>query len=223
MIAIFNGVLWILSTIVYPETYAPVLLKQRAATLSKMTGKVYISKIEVGRPPKTINEQFKIALSRPWILLFKEPIVLITSIYMAIVYGTLYLCFAAFPIVFQQGRGWSPGVGGLAFIGMAVGMGVTTVLSILDNKRYDRVAAANGGVAPPEARLPPTLLGCVLLPIGMFWFAWTNGPEIHWAVPIVGSGFFGVGMVLVFLSLMNYMIDSCEYICSPEPGKGLLC
>jgi hypothetical protein len=30
---------------------------------------------------------------------------------------TLYLLFAAFPIVYEQERGWSVGVGGLAFIG----------------------------------------------------------------------------------------------------------
>lgn len=30
---------------------------------------------------------------------------------------TLYLLFAAFPIVFQVHRGWSEGVGGLAFLG----------------------------------------------------------------------------------------------------------
>jgi len=29
-------------------------------------------------------------------------------------------------------------------------------------------------------------------------------------VPIIGSGVFGCGIVLVFLSLMNYLIDSCK-------------
>jgi hypothetical protein len=32
-------------------------------------------------------------------------------------YRTLYLLFAAFPIVFQLHRGWSEGIGGLAFLG----------------------------------------------------------------------------------------------------------
>lgn len=211
MITIFNGVLWIISTISYPETYSPVLLQQRAKTLSKKTGKVYISKLDVGQPKTSAATKFKTALLRPWVLLFMEPIVLLTSIYMAIVYGTLYLCFAAFPIVFQQGRGWSPGIGGLAFVGLSVGMAISTFGSILDNKRYARVAAAHGGAAPPEARLPPGLLGSILIPVGMFWFAWTNGSNVHWIVPIIGSGVFGAGIVLVFLSLMTYLIDSCKF------------
>ncbi|XXH04415.1 hypothetical protein Hte_010829 [Hypoxylon texense] len=80
--------------------------------------------------------------------------------------------------------------------------------SIYDNSRYAKVSAAHGGHAPPEARLPPALIGSVLLPIGLFWFAWTNGPNIHWIVCIIASAFFAAGLVLVFLSLMNYLIDS---------------
>lgn len=40
------------------------------------------------------KELFKTSLSRPWKLLFLEPIVLLLSLYMAIVYGTLYMLFA---------------------------------------------------------------------------------------------------------------------------------
>jgi hypothetical protein len=48
--------------------------------------------------------------------------------------GTLYLCFAAFPIVFQEYRGWSEGVGGLSFLGVAVGMMVGVSYAIWDNQ-----------------------------------------------------------------------------------------
>lgn len=209
--AIFTGVVWIVNSLLIPETYAPYQLRRRAVALSKATGKVYIAKMDAGRPHTSVATQFKVALLRPWILLFKEPIVLLTSIYMAIIYGTLYLCFAAFPIVFQQGRGWSPGKGGLAFIGIAVGMVFAVTGSIMDQKRYMRVAAAAGGHAPPEARLPPTLVGSILIPVGLFWFAWSNGSDVHWIVCIMGSAVFSAGLVVVFLSLMNYLIDSCKF------------
>ncbi|KAI1021611.1 hypothetical protein LB504_012822 [Fusarium proliferatum] len=208
MTSIFTGVVWIVNSLVIPETYGPYLLRRRAAVLSKRSGKVYISKTDVGRPRTTIATQFKTAILRPWVLLIKEPIVLLTSLYMAIIYGTLYLCFAAFPIVFQQGRGWSPGIGGLAFTGIAVGMLFAVTGTILDNKRYARAAEAAGGHAPPEARLPPSLVGSILIPAGLFWFAWTNGKDVHWTVSIIGSAFFACGLVSVFLSLLNYLIDS---------------
>ena len=207
LMAIFTGVLWAVCSLYVPETYAPVLLRRRAAKLSELTGKSYISKMDLSITASKA-EQIKTTLLRPWVLLFREPIVFLTAIYLAIIYGTLYLLFAAFPIVFQQGRGWSPGIGGLAFVGVAIGMMFAVGYSMFDNRRYGRVAAAHGGMAPPEARLPPAIIGSVLLPIGLFWFAWTNSPSIHWAVPITASAFFAAGLVSVFLSLLTYMIDS---------------
>ncbi|KAK4106492.1 MFS general substrate transporter [Parathielavia hyrcaniae] len=207
LMAILTGILWIVCSLFVPETYAPVILRRRAAQLSKITSKAYVSKMDLSITT-TKAEQIKTTLLRPWVLLFSEPIVFLTAIYIAIIYGTLYFLFAAFPIVFQQQRGWSAGIGGLAFIGVAVSMLFAVAIAMVDNKRYLRVAAASpGGRAPPEARLPPAILGSVLLPVGLFWFAWTNGAETHWAVPVTASAVFATGLVGVFLSLLTYLVD----------------
>jgi MFS family permease len=166
VMAIFTGVLWIFGSLFVPETYAPVILRRRAAELSKRTGHVYISIMEKQQGRTTVKDAFKKALARPWQLLFLEPIVLLISIYMAILYGTLYMLFGAFPIVYQQNRGWSQGIGGLAFLGVAVGMLIGVSYSIWDNKRYEKVEQEHGGEAPPESRLPPGMVGAVALPIG---------------------------------------------------------
>ena len=208
IIAIFTGALWMGGMIVVPETYAPVLLKCRAAKLSGMTGKVYVSKMEHDKGKQRLVAVYKTALSRPWVLLIREPIVLLLSIYTALVYGTLYLTFAAFPIVYQQARHWSQGIGGLAFVGVAVGMVLGIMLTVYDNQRYNRAAAKNGGAAPPEERLPPTMVGAIVLPVGLFIFAWTNYPRIHWIVSLIFSGALGFGNVMLFLSVSNYLIDT---------------
>lgn len=208
VMAIFTGVLWLIGCFLLPETYAPTILRKRAAELSRRTGKVYKSRGDVDQGPTTFGQVFKTSLSRPWILLFREPIVFLISIYMAIIYGTLYMLFGAFPIVYQQNRGWSPGIGGLAFIGVAVGMIIAVIYSIWDNKRYAKLSDEHKGFAPPEARLPPTMLGGAAVPIGLFWFAWTNYPSIHWIVSILAGVPFGFGMVLIFLGMMNYLIDA---------------
>lgn len=207
-LAIFSGVLWILATLMVPETYAPVLLRKRAAKLSAMTGKHYISLTDHKRGKVTLGTALKTALLRPWILLFKEPIVLLLSIYMAIIYGTLYMLFAAFPIVYQKNRGWNSGIGGLSFLGIMVGMLLAIGYTIPANKRYVKIEKEHGGFAPPEARLTSAMIGSVALPIGLFWFAWTNSPSVHWMVSIAAGVPFGFGMVLVFLSVMNYLIDA---------------
>lgn len=208
VMALFTGALWLFGTLVVPETYSPVILRRRATKLSKITGKNYISILETRQGKTTAKGAFQKSLARPWALLFLEPIVLLISIYMAILYGTLYMLFGAFPIVFQQARGWSEGISGLAFLGVAVGMFIGVGYSVWDNSRYMRVEDEHDGEAPPETRLPPAIVGSVALPIGMFWFAWTNYPSIHWIVCIIGTAPFGFAIVLVFLSCMNYLIDS---------------
>ncbi|RMZ79745.1 hypothetical protein DV738_g3275, partial [Chaetothyriales sp. CBS 135597] len=165
VMAIFTGVLLIIGALTIPETYGPTILAQRAKVMSKKTGQKYISIMEKRQGKLTAKAAFSKALSRPWVLLFIEPIVLILSIYSAIIYGTLYMLFTAFPIVFQQYRGWSQGIGGLAFCGVAVGILFAVVYNILDNKRYVRIQQSSGGEAPPEARLPPAILASFCIPI----------------------------------------------------------
>jgi multidrug resistance protein len=202
--AIFIGIVWALGSFVVPETYGPVLLHKKATYLSHKTGQVYTSVLEIKAGDVEFSEVFSKALKRPWLLLFGEPIVLIASMYMAILYGTIYMFMGAFPIVYEQARGWSAGNGGLAFLGLAVGMLVGMVYTIVDNNRYKNL----GKTATPESRLPPCMVGAIALPVGMFAFAWTNSPSIHWSASIILSSPFGFGSVLVFMSCLNYLLDA---------------
>lgn len=208
LMTMLAAALWIIGSLLVPETYAPVLLRKRAIELSKRTGKVYKTRIDVEKGEISARKVLSIALVRPWLLLFMEPIVLVLSIWLGIVYGTLYLLFGAFPVVFQVERGWSQGVGGLAFLGVAVGMVAAIAMGGFWQKRYNATAAKNGGVAPPEARLPPTMIGGIAIPIGMFWFAWTSYPSVHFMAPIAAGVPFGFGLTLIFLGITNYLIDA---------------
>lgn len=202
VMTIFSGVVWIFVSLAVPETYSPVLLRRRAAELSRITGQVYSSKAEAktGQKAASLKNALYTNFSRPWILLFREPIVFLLSFYMAVIYGTLYMLFGAYPIVYQQYRGWSAGVAGLPFIGVAIGMLASVAYNIwIDNPRYLRLLDENNGSAPPEARLPPGLVGAVALPVGLFIFAWTNGPSLPWAPSVIAGAPFGFAMVLVFL------------------------
>lgn len=222
VLTIYAGALTILGILVVPETYAPVLLRERAKLLTKVTGKTFMTKMDMDNP-LDFHKMIRKSLVLPWALLFREPIVLLltvrlafrvyklssltfqTQIYTAVVYGTLYLCFAAYPIVFQKGHGWNAGVGGLAFMGILVGIFVGVAIIIYDNKRYTRIHRETGGFAPPETRLPPVILGGVIAIVGLAWFAATTSPGVHWIVPILAGVPFGAGFLLIFMSCMNYL------------------
>ena len=123
-------------------------------------------------------------------------------------FDSLYLFFAAMPIVFDKGRGWSEGMTGLAFLGILIGILLSAVATFPMYYRYRRRALSTVGRVPPEARLLDTFVGAILLPLGLFWFAWTNSPSIHWIVPIAAGIPFGYGMITVFLPILNYLIDA---------------
>lgn len=84
---------------------------------------------------------------------------------LAIIYATLYMCFGAFPIVFEEVRGWSSGVSGLAFLGVVVGFMLAVLWTIfVENPRYSKLLEEEGGWVPPEQRLVPAMIGGLALP-----------------------------------------------------------
>ena len=208
LLVAFSGTLLVTMYAFLPETYAPALLRQRAQTLSKVTGHVYCSKLDIEQEKIPLDRKLRVALSRPWMLLFREPIVLLMSLYLAIIYGTLFMLFAAYPIVFQLVRGWDEGTTGLAFIGVMVGILCATLHGIPMYQRYKKKSLQSKAHLPPETRLSDGFLGAITLPVGLFMFAWTNSPSTHWLVPVAAGVPFGFGMLTVFLAVLNYLVDA---------------
>lgn len=93
IMAISSCVLLAVYFFTVPETFAPVILQHRAKALSASTGDVYKSQLAIKQGEKTLSQVLKISLSRPWILLVREPIVTVLAIYQALIYATLYLSF----------------------------------------------------------------------------------------------------------------------------------
>jgi hypothetical protein len=132
------------------------------------------------------------------------------DIYIALVYGVLYLCFVAYPIAFQATRGWSPGFTGLSFTGIGVG----TLLAIAAEPLFRKVIHTHAkdpktNTVPPEAMASIVVFGATLLAIGQLWFAWTcTPPHAHWIVPILAGLPFGAGNACVFIYASNYIARS---------------
>jgi hypothetical protein len=78
LVAILSGLLTLVGALVSPETYAPVLLQRRARLLSEYTGQIY--RYKGAKREIQASQLFKTALSKPWKLLFREPIVMLLSL-----------------------------------------------------------------------------------------------------------------------------------------------
>ena len=190
------------------ESYPPVVLVSKAAELRRRTKNwgIHAKQEEV---EVDFRELITKNFTRPLRLLATEPVVLLVTIYMSFIYGLLYCFLSAYPIVFQGTYKMNPGVGGLPFFGMVVGLLGASGYIIFTSTAYNKKLAANGGMPVPEWRLPPVIIGGVLFAIGLFWFGWTGWtPSIPWIVPTLSGLFTGFGLLAIFIQLFNYIIDS---------------
>ena len=189
------------------ETYAPTLLRRKAERLRSETGDSrYWSRYD---SKKSLRQILSTNLSRPFVMAFTEPICIFWNIYISIVYGILYLCFVAYPIVFGQMRGWSISFTGLSFLGIGVGQ----LIAIGSEPLFRRLILAHkhepGSNKPPlEAMMSVVVIGAVASPIGQIWFAWTSTPPTHWIWPILAGIPFGFGNILIFIYAVNYLISA---------------
>lgn len=159
-----------------PETYAPIILCQKAKRIREANIPGYEDvKAPLENSDMTLTGIYKVALMRPWIILF-DPISLLCAIYMAVVYTLLYMLFSIYPFVFQGKRGWNSGVGELPLIGSIVGAFIGGAIVLVDT--WLRQRKINKGLkkmedSVPEDRLPLAMIGGVGFAVTMFWFAWS--------------------------------------------------
>jgi hypothetical protein len=146
------------------------------------------------------------------------------NLYVGVVYAVLFLCFVAYPIVFQELRGWSPGLAGLSYCGIGTGTAIAVVLEpmirkIISKHPRDRLT----GRPAPEAAVFAICIGSVLIPVGEFWFAWTARPPVHWIYPIIAGLPFGLGNGLTFIYATNYIAGSYTvYAASGLAGNSIV-
>jgi DHA1 family multidrug resistance protein-like MFS transporter len=208
-ITAFSGFLaFTLDLFFMSESYPPVVLVQKAEELRRRTLNWGIhakqEEIEVD-----FKELIQKNFTRPMRLLFLEPIVTLLSIYMAFIYGLLYLFLTAYPLVFQGVHGFNAGQSGLAFLGMVTGQLIAGVAVLLTQPWYQRKLAANNGVPIPEWRLPIVIAGGVSFTGGIFWFGWSGyRSDIHWIVPAASGILSGFGLLTIFLQSLNYLVDA---------------
>ncbi|KAF2091599.1 putative MFS multidrug transporter [Saccharata proteae CBS 121410] len=212
VLLIWAGVQLGLIVLFVPETYHPVLLRRKAQKLRKDTGnQMWIAPIE--RLDRSIPKTVMWSCIRPFQLLFLDPMCLCLCTLSAILLGILYLFFGAFDLIFENNHGFSISQVGLAFLGIFVGMIMGIMTDPLWRRNYARLVRrreAEGGEpggSEPEFRLPPTVLGAVIVPLALFGFGWTTYSWVHWIVPIIFSALFGIGVICVYSGVFTFLVD----------------
>lgn len=214
-----TGAVGVLCIFLLRETSHNRILMQRAARLRRETGNQGLrSRDEMA----SLDMQVLLRkyCTKPVRMLVQEPILLVMTAYLTLVYGSLYLSYQLFPKAFQH-RGWSKPVATLPFI--AVGLGILSALGLFSlftmtwyKRRWEATLKEKGegglsGESPspahitPEHRLPPMVLGAVLLPPALLWFGWSG--DAHWSCQVIACFVIGLALQTIFISGIVFVVD----------------
>lgn len=221
IVLILAVISWVMTASI-SETYAPAILKAKAAEMRQThNDDRYWCRYD---EQKTLSQILKTNFSRPFILMATEPILWFWDLYVSLIYGILYLCFVAYPYIFTNIRGWSPGISGLAFIGIGVGSCLSIACEPLIRRMINSHAKdPETGRVPPEASVSIMCIAAILVPIGELIFAWTSLPKVHWIVSIMAGIPFGAGNTIIFIYASNYIAGSYGiYAASALAGNSVL-
>ncbi|KAK2039001.1 major facilitator superfamily transporter [Colletotrichum somersetense] len=165
-----------------------------------------------------------VSISRPFHLLFTEPVVFFFSVWCAFAWAVLYCTFGSIPLVMSHTRHLDAEQSGYFFIAMIVGSALATVVGVLQDKLLEWPQWRADSPMPesslfwhfmrrrfpaeaPESRLYFTCISATLLPAGLFLFGFTSNQDFHWIAPAFGIGLATWGIYSVYLATFNYFAD----------------
>lgn len=205
------GLVQLIAWLFLRETYAPIILSRKKKALIKSTGNMDLH-TEYDRPDRTHVQTLTTALTRPFRMLFTQPILIFLAAYMTYLYGSMYLVLTTFPALFSKVYHQSPGIQGLNYISLGLGFFLgAQICAPLQDRIYaamKRRYLSEGQPGVPEFRVPMMVPGAVLVPIGLLIYAWTSEYATHWIGPNIGACIYSAGLIIGYQCIQGYLVDT---------------
>jgi MFS family permease len=181
------GGLLVVMLLFLPETYAPIILEWKAKAMRDATRNPRYKGPLDGKQSSLVRKIAE-ALYRPILILLTEPIISVLTAYLTFVYMVSFSFFSGAPYIFTASYGFRQGAAYLMFVGVVVGLWVCALASplygMLIGREYKRAAAQGKDHPGPEAMLWWAMIGAPLLPISLFWLAWSDFSSFSYWSPI---------------------------------------
>lgn len=172
---IITGAALVFVLLIQPETYSPLLLQWRAKHLRDLTGDNRYQAEHASA--SSLGSRLLNNLPRPFTMVWTEPIIMVFSFYLVLLYFVLFTFLNGYPFIFGKVYGISNGLTFVIWVAMIPGVVVATALVPYMyhlTKKAAKKAEAVGQPLQPEVSLYWTMAGAsVLMPISLFWMAWT--------------------------------------------------
>lgn len=178
-------------------------------------------KVKSDEERESISKMIGISVYRPFHLLITEPVVFFFSLWVSFSWAVLYMTFGSIPLVFGRSHNFNIQQSGAVFAALSVGAILSTILSIYQDHLLARYLAHSAktpekqsrfikslDLTCPEGRLYFSCIESVLLPIGLFWFGWTQFHSVPWIVPTMAITCATMGIYSIYLATFNYLADT---------------
>jgi hypothetical protein len=186
------------------ESYAPVLRARKVTKLRNESGKIQTQKGALAQ------KNIEILILQPLKLLIFSPVVLLLSFSMSITCSYIYPLFTTLPAVFMDVYGVFQSTAGYLFTGLSIGMFVGLIICLLTfPKIMARKRKRANGKYSSESLMSLVIPGTFIIPISLFWYGWSIHFHAHYIIPIIATGFLGVGFISTFVRfpyLLGYLI-----------------
>lgn len=207
-----------------PETFGPRLLSVKAARMRKQDPSLNVIAASE-RDPLTLTRFMTVILTRPIRMLVSESIVVCCSAYMSLVYAIFYMSFRAYPIIFQNFYGLSPGVTGLCFLPIGLGAFLTLFVFYWYDSYLRRAQARHApwSLREEARRLPLACVGGPVFVVSLLWLGWTSRHDVPFVAPMLAGLLFGFGFQAIMMALLNYLSDAYEIYAASAHAVASMC
>ena len=209
-----------------PETSASNILLRRSMRLRKLSRNQNISsQSQIDRRGLTTSAILFDALVKPFEIMFKDPAVLFTNVYTALIYGIYYSFFEVFPLVYGPLYGFNIGETGVVFTCIVVGCVLAMGIYFYYLQYMLIPDIFKNGLRAQESRLRPALIFVWGPLIGLIIFGdfrpnilfvpftnqtvlsgWSANKDVPWIVSVIG---------ITIYALTVYIISQCLFVYIP--------
>ena len=221
-VSIADGFVQLLGFFFLRETYPPWILGVKARRLRKSTGNQALHTKWETRD-RTFLKILQSALVRPLVLLGTQPIIQTLVLYMAFLFGVMYIVLTTLSTLWAEQYGEPVGIAGLNYISLGIGYVIGTQSTArLNDHIYRRLKKRSGrDVGKPEFRLPLLVPSAVLVSAGLFWYGWSANTHLHWIMPNIGIAIFGIGMKIGTQCIQTYTVDAYTLYAASAGAAGM--
>lgn len=150
----------------------------------------------------------------PLRMIFLEPIVTTSTLFLSLLYSIFFLFFQLLPRIGTDVYSFTPDRQIIVFVPIAIGAVLAGLINTVLEPALQALSTSRhrGNRQQELRRLPPACVGSFLVVISLFVVGYVVASRAHYMYMLVAEAVFSLGMVLVFMGLTNYVAD-CYKVC----------